>query len=124
MKLMRDERGSATIETVIWLPFYVGLLALIYDATMLMVAQTELWSLSANASRQVALGQMTEAEAETHVESIGGTERDFTAHVAISGGTAVVAVIRPFDDVPGIGLLTSYPSVLRADAYYRMEPSI
>lgn len=60
----KNESGSATVEFVMWLPIMAFLLTLTTDATTLMHQQQNLYNAARDASRQVALGQKTQEQAE------------------------------------------------------------
>ncbi len=68
-KLLRDERGSATIEFVLWVPVFVFLLVATTDATILYLHHTEMWNVSRDVARRVAVGDMTESEAANVVQN-------------------------------------------------------
>ena len=57
---LRDEQGSATIEFVLWVPVFVILLVATIDATVLYLHHTEMWNVSRDVARRVAVGDMTE----------------------------------------------------------------
>jgi len=59
--LLRDERGSATIETVLWLPIFILFFALIVDASMVFNAQANLTRIVQDANRLCAVRQFTTA---------------------------------------------------------------
>jgi len=62
-RFLRDERGSATIEFVLWVPVFVVLLVATTDATILYLAHTEMWNVSRDIARRLAVGDITEAQA-------------------------------------------------------------
>jgi Flp pilus assembly protein TadG len=62
-EFLRDERGSATIEFVLWVPVFVIILVAATDATILYLHHTEMWNVSRDVARRVAVGDMTEADA-------------------------------------------------------------
>lgn len=66
---LRDDQGSATIEFVLWVPIFVVLLVATTDATILYLHHTEMWNVSRDVARRVAVGDMTEAEAVNVVQS-------------------------------------------------------
>lgn len=59
-QFLRDEQGSATIEFVLWVPVFVVLLVATIDATVLYLHHTEMWNVSRDVARRVAVGDMTE----------------------------------------------------------------
>lgn len=62
-RFLRDERGSATIEFVLWVPVFVVLLIATTDATILYLSHTEMWNVSRDIARRLAVGDITEAQA-------------------------------------------------------------
>ena len=68
-QFLRDEHGSATIEFVLWVPIFVVILVAATDATILYLHHTEMWNVSRDVARRVAVGDMTEADAVTVVQN-------------------------------------------------------
>ena len=68
-QFLRDERGSATIEFVLWVPIFVIILVATTDATILYLHHTEMWNVSRDVARRVAVGDMTEAGAAAVVQN-------------------------------------------------------
>jgi len=68
-QFLRDEHGSATIEFVLWVPAFVVILVAATDATVLYLHHTEMWNVSRDVARRVAVGDMTEADAVGAVQS-------------------------------------------------------
>ncbi len=68
-RFLRDERGSATIEFVLWVPVFVIILVAATDATVLDLHHTEMWNVSRDVARRVAVGDMTEADAAAAVQN-------------------------------------------------------
>lgn len=64
-----DERGSATIEFVLWVPVFVILLVAAVDATVLYLHHTEMWNVARDVARRVAVGDISEAEAPQVIEN-------------------------------------------------------
>lgn len=64
-KFRRDEDGSATVETVLWLPFYFFFFLLILDAAMIFANHARIVRIVQDANRFYAVGgfvQCTDAE--------------------------------------------------------------
>ena len=122
-KFAKQEHGAASVEAVIWFPIYILVIGVIFDSTMLMVGQTEMWSVASDSSRMVALGRMDEDAAKVWVEETVGTERGFTATITTTGDVVTTQIIRPFRAVPSLGIITSNSAELIAEAHYRLEPT-
>ena len=115
----KQEDGTATVESVIWFPIYLLILGLIFDVTMLMMGQTEIWTVANDTSRMVALGRMTESEAETYVT----TNMGFVVDVTSDGNIVTTRIERPFGEVASLGIINSATANLIAESHYRIEPS-
>jgi len=68
-QFLRDEHGSATIEFVLWVPIFVVILVAATDATILYLHHTEMWNVSRDVARRVAVGDITEADAVNVVQN-------------------------------------------------------
>ena len=60
---LRDDRGTATIEFVLWVPVVVFVLLAVVDATVLYLHHTEMWNVSRDVARRISVGEITESEA-------------------------------------------------------------
>lgn len=67
-RLWRDETGSATIEFVLWVPVFAVILVAAVDATILYLHHTEMWNVSRDVARRVAVGDISEADAAQVIE--------------------------------------------------------
>lgn len=87
-----DDRGSATIETVIWLPVFVWILALIVNVSMVVFEKNQAYRVIQNANRIVSTGYMqTEDEVETYIRNrISHIAPDATVETTIDGNTGTV----------------------------------
>lgn len=68
-RFLCDERGSATIEFVLWVPVFAVILVAAIDATILYLHHTEMWNVSRDVARRVAVGDITEDDAPEYVEN-------------------------------------------------------
>lgn len=96
---LRGSTGSVTVEYVLWMPVMAGLMAMATDATVLMTSQTSLFTAARDASRSVALGRKTAADAQSELLARLGTARKYTATVSVSGGFVTTDIRVPFNDV-------------------------
>ena len=74
LNFLRDERGSQTIEFVLWIPIIGALMVLITDAFLLYMTHTEMWNVARDTARRMTTGDLsTKAAAETYA----GTQLTF-----------------------------------------------
>lgn len=108
------EEGSATIEAVLWIPFFMLLLALIADASFLFHRQAQMLRTVQDANRALSTGQLTStADVE---EVLMAQYADFSDSVravsVLDTGTVPGGIIRttlsiPARDINSIGLIAS-----------------
>lgn len=67
----KDERGSTTIEFVLWVPVLLALLLFATDVTLAFMRQSQVWQVSRETARIVSRHGMDEAAAEAYAREIG-----------------------------------------------------
>ena len=58
-RFARNEDGAATIEAVLWLPFYLMLFGLLADVSMVFHGQSKLLRIVQDANRNMSIGRLT-----------------------------------------------------------------
>lgn len=96
---LKDESGSATVEFALWIPFFVFILMMIIDASMLLFKQADLWKVASDTSRRVAVGEIVLAEAPAYARSRAATGETFTVNVTRTGRDIKTTVSVPFEQV-------------------------
>jgi Flp pilus assembly protein TadG len=69
LTFLRDERGSQTIEFVLWLPIIGALLVVISYASILYMTHTEMWNVARDTARRLTVGTLLPADAEDYARS-------------------------------------------------------
>jgi Flp pilus assembly protein TadG len=77
LTFLRDDRGSQTIEFVLWLPIIGALLVIISYASILYTTHTEMWNVARDTARRMTTGLfddgvtgvMDEAAAEDYAQT-------------------------------------------------------
>lgn len=113
-----SEDGSATVEAVLWIPFFLLLLALIADASFLFHRQAEMLRTVQDVNRAFSTGQI---DSTTSVEQIlvaqyASLSDDVQAVSMLDTGTVPGGIIRtslsiPARDVNSIGLIASFSNL-------------
>lgn len=62
-RFRRDERGSQSIEFVLWVPVFVALLTIVIDATTLYDTHSEMWNVARDTARRMVTGLITSEQA-------------------------------------------------------------
>ncbi len=93
LSFIRDERGVATIEFVLWVPPMLIMLLMITDASVLYLTYTDMFNVSRDVARRVSVGAMTVDEVPDYVQqrSLLG-ERTYT--VGSYSGAVVIIEMR------------------------------
>ncbi len=96
-KFVGDDRGSATIESVIWIPIFVWILAMIMNASMIIFEKNQAYRIIQNANRILSTGHMqTEEEVETYIaEHLVAIAPQATINTTILDGIVTSAVSYP-----------------------------
>lgn len=82
-RFCRDEKGSATIEFVLWVPIIVALLTIVIDATTLYITHNEMWNVARDTARRMVIGILSEDDAKQHAVDAMDL-RDFPYYVDAS----------------------------------------
>lgn len=69
-RFARDETGSFSIETMIWIPLFAVVFAFVTDVSLTYYGYSRMWDVARDSVRRVTTGEMTTAEAEAHARSI------------------------------------------------------
>ncbi len=56
---LRAEQGAVTIEFILWVPIFVGLLVFVTDASIIYLTHSEMWSVARDTTRRMTTGQFT-----------------------------------------------------------------
>ena len=111
---VRNEEGSTTVEAVLWMPFFVALLALIVDASMLFNSQAQMLRFVQDANRAFSTGQLESTEQVSEIlqsrlsplsDSIAVNSTVDT--VTVPSGIIRTTVSMPAADLNSIGLITA-----------------
>jgi len=57
-----DEKAAVTIEFVLWVPIFVGLLVFVTDASIIYLTHSEMWSVARDTTRRMTTGEITSRE--------------------------------------------------------------
>jgi Flp pilus assembly protein TadG len=138
LNFLRDDRGSQTIEFVLWLPIIGALLVIISYASILYTTHTEMWNVARDTARRMTTGVfdvtgvLDEAAAQDYAQSqlklyeIFGTGYDVqVAEDTVASTMTVVITLGVTDgsfDAGFIGALSLVGGTLAARVVMRAEP--
>jgi Flp pilus assembly protein TadG len=119
-----DESGSATIEAVIWMPIFILLIAIVFDASMIFMNRAHILRAVQDGNRAYAVGRL---------DSLEATRDAIAAGVARYGATVVPEVTRsdpyiqsvvriPAGQLSAVGLLQPFANIqLTVFAHHLIE---
>lgn len=121
---LRDDRGSATVEFVLMVPMFTGLLMLMTDASMLYLQHSKLMNVSRDTARIVSRYAMTAAEAEAYAKQAASTQTSAaTAKVTVANGFVTVEVSTASKESAPFGIVKfAVGSTIVATTTNTMEP--
>ena len=112
-RFLRCEGGSATVEVVLWLPFFLLLIALIADASFLFNRQAQMMRAVQDVNRAYAVGRLTTPqEVETALMEFYSpvsprVQADSEFDLNIAGGVIRTTLSIPASDVVSLGLIAN-----------------
>ena len=123
---IRGQEGSATIETVLWLPFFIGIFGLIVDASLMFNAQAALTRTVQDANRAYSIGRIASAsEAEAYVMArVGAAKNDTetTVVTTVTNGVINTTVTVAAGHYMAVGLFDAITNMkLNITAQHLME---
>ncbi len=102
----RRDDGSATIEAVLWMPFFLAAFTFVVDGTMIFHNHSQILRVVQDANRGLSVGRYdTEAETETEIEArLASVSPNTNATTSISAGVIRTTVTVPAADLDVIGM--------------------
>ena len=100
-RLRGDEDGGVTVESVLWMSFFFGLLILLTDVSLALRGRAEALRIVENGNRAFALRRLdTEEAAEAWIEEqYAPFSPEAVASMEVSGGIVATALTFPARDV-------------------------
>lgn len=127
MRLLRDERAAATVEFVLWVPIFMFIILAAIDATVLYLHHTEMWNVSRDVARRVAVGDINENEAPEIVSQELFLYKESTAYRVDtsdpSDDDVMILIQTPVADADFVGIFQAVlDEYLEAAVFMRREP--
>lgn len=70
-RFFRRQDGAATVETVLWIPFFFAVFGLMFDTTMVFFTQSKILSAIQEGNREFSIGRLSNTAAtETYIENL------------------------------------------------------
>ncbi|MCV2869257.1 pilus assembly protein [Defluviimonas sp. WL0002] len=109
---LRRDRGAATIEVILWLPFFLGLFSLMVDLSMIFNNQSRIMRIIQDGNRNYSIRRLTtNAETETYVEGrIASISANANAVTTNAAGLITTTVTVPLADLDLLGIAHVFSS--------------
>lgn len=106
----RRDRGAATIEVILWLPFFLGLFSLMVDISMIFNNQSRIMRIIQDGNRNYSIRRFeTNAETETYVENrIAPISPNASAVTTNVAGLITTTVTVPLADLDLLGIAYAF----------------
>jgi len=100
------EDGTATIEAVLWLPFFLALFGLLADVSMVFYGQSRILRIAQDANRNMSIGRLaTPADTQNFViTQLGGLGGVATASTTVTAGLITTTVSIPMTALDMFGM--------------------
>lgn len=120
----RSERGNATIETVLWMPFFVALFTLIVDGALIFNHHSNVLRIVHDANRALSVGRYESgAEAEDMIKAnTAHISSNLTVSTTVVDGIIATVVQVPAADLDMTGLFSGISNAtLTVNAQHYLE---
>lgn len=98
----RDDDGSYTVELVLWFPAMMFAFQFVTDASVAIMSQQGFRDVARDASRMVALGQSSTADAQAFIYEALSHVEGVSASVTISNNFVTSEVAAPLSDIANL----------------------
>ena len=108
-RFYHDEEGSFTIESVVWMPIFAILIAVIMNVSLVFFSESQMLRVVQDANRAFSLGRFeNELETETYIlAELDHMGANFTVETTLSGGVITTVLSAPAADLMPLNLMTS-----------------
>lgn len=121
---LHGESGGATVEFIMMVPLFMGLLGLFADASMLYMRQSELMNVARDTARIVSRNAMTATEAVSYATTAASSRNvRASVQVTVNQGFVTVTITANAAALAPMGIVTfAVGDVIRATTTSTMEP--
>lgn len=112
-RFVRKEDGAATIEAVLWLPFFLMLFGLLADVSMIFYNQSRLLRIVQDANRNMSIGRLADSNATMNfVVTQGGiVSPHVTSTSSVTAGLITTTATVPIEDLDLFGVASVFHNV-------------
>jgi|APEBP8051073178_1049388.scaffolds.fasta_scaffold00293_28 Flp pilus assembly protein TadG len=122
----RKQEGSVTVEFVLWLPVFMGIMLLSADASLMFLRQSNFWSVSRDTARIVSRHGLDTYRAELYAEQmakVGTYTPDVTVRVDPITSTVTVQISGEAQRLAPFGIMSfAVGDRISAEVTQTLEP--
>jgi len=121
---LADESGSASIEAVIWMPVFILLIAIVFDASMIFMNRAHILRAVQDANRAYAVGRLDSTDATEDAIRQGAARFGAAVEVTSSrAGDIIESVVTvPAGSLSAVGLFQPFSGLtLTVYAHHLVE---
>jgi len=106
----RREDGAATVETILWFPFFIFVFGFMVDVAMLFHGQAKVLLVAQEGNREYAIGRIaTEADTASYVQTeLAAVDISVTATMTEVAGVARTVVSVPASELQVLGFFSAF----------------
>ena len=124
-RFLKREDGSATVEAVLWFPFFIAMFTLVVDASMIFHNQTYVTRVIQDGNRAMSTGYLdSTSDTETFIANrLAGLSESARVATSLRDGVIHTEVSVPAGDLDVIGWfggLKGFDPVMTAEHYYEL----
>ncbi len=128
LSFLRDDRGSQSVEFLLWVPVFVALLIIVMDASTLYITQTEMENVARDTARRIVKG-VPPAQAEAlALNAMSLREFPYTVAANFDPTTgADVTIAAQMESISILGYLnplTINATTIKARVIMRPDPTV
>ncbi len=118
----KDESGTATMEFVLWLPLIVGIVVGAFDLNIMLMTQSNMWSVAQDTARRVSTGELNATTGQAYaLAKLNYMGFNYGVDITV-GKDVVVAINTDLSHVAVIGVMGKEGSyALKAKVTMRVE---
>lgn len=124
-RFSRENEGSTTVEFVIWVPFFIALIVMIADVSLLFMRQSNFWNVSRDTARIVARHGMSGSAAADYAQehaAFGDYLPEISIEVSETEVTVVISALASQVAPFGFFSLAADGSLVSARVTQALEP--
>ena len=108
-RFRREDDGAVTVAAVLWLPFFVFVLTLVFDVAMIFYGQAQAQQVAEDVNRSLSVGAISSSgEAETLARtSLYKLSPNASASTSTEDFMIRTVVRMPSSDLAGVGVFSS-----------------